>query len=387
MLAAAAAPFAPAEETPGLVKEKPADGRYVETDQGYMVPYKTTIPGSNVQFEMVPIPGGTFKMGSPDDEEDRDDDEGPQFEVQVEPFWMGKYEVTWGEYQEYMKLVDLFIAFRGYKMRLVTDENRPGAITAASNLYDPSLTYTNGEDPLQPAVTMTAYSARQYTKLLSSLAGQFYRLPSEAEWEYACRAGTTTAYPFGDDPDDLEDYAWYYDNSDETTQKVGLKKPNAWGLHDMLGNAAELVLDQHAEDAYKGFSGKTVKAVETIAWPKKAEPRCFRGGSYDSDPEDCRSASRFGTKGDKWKIEDPNEPKSPWWYSDEPSLCVGFRIVRPLRSATDEEKAKVWNAAAQETLDAANHRIKEGRGSWGLVDKDLPEAIKELRRRQAAEED
>ena len=92
------------ENTLGIVKEKPTSGRFVEIEGGYMVPYTATIPGTEIQFEMIPVPGGKFMMGSPEDEDDRRDDEGPQFEVSVEPFWMGKHEVTWLEYKKYMQL-------------------------------------------------------------------------------------------------------------------------------------------------------------------------------------------------------------------------------------------------------------------------------------------
>ena len=206
---------------PGIVKEKPAEGRFVETDQGYMVPYTATIPGTDVTFEMVPIPGGKFQMGSPEDEEDRRDDEGPQFEVTVQPFWIGKHEVTWAEYKKYMELDKHFKSFQQAKTRIINDENRQDAITAPSSLYDPSFTFEAGEEPNEPAATMTQYAAKQYTKWLSLLSGPFYRLPYEAEWEYACRAGTTTAFYFGDDPDELEEHAWYYDNSDELRHAVG----------------------------------------------------------------------------------------------------------------------------------------------------------------------
>jgi len=386
ILAASTARSALADQTPGLVQQKPGTGRCVKTDQGYMVPYTMKIPGTDVEFEMVPVPGGKFKMGSPESEDDRNDDEGPQITVQIEPFWMGKYEVTWAEYKEFMKLVDVFLDFKAYKMRLVTDENRADAITAPSNLYDPSMTFANGEDPRQPAATMIAFAAKQYTKYLSNLTCQFYRLPSEAEWEYACRAGSTTAFHFGDDPDELDDYGWYTDNSDETTQKVGQKKPNAWGLYDMHGNVAELVLDQYNEQWYEKLADKAIAKGKMIAWPTEAEPRAVRGGSWDDYPEDCRAACRRGTEGEDWKVEDPNEPKSPWWYTDEPSLCIGFRIVRPLRDATQAEKDKAWGAAVEEVLEAASFRISEGRGAWGLVDPSLPAAIKEVNKRKASEE-
>jgi len=383
-----AAPFGAAEEAecvPGLVKERPAEGPFVETDKGFMVPYTEKIPGTDAEFTMVPVPGGVFLMGSSEDEEDRGDGEGPQIKVQVDPFWMGKTEVTWAEYKVYMRLVDIFIDFKSYKLRLVDEDDETGAasvVSAASNLYDPSMTFANGEDPQQPAVTMTPFGARQYTKFLSLLTGEYYRLPFEAEWEHAARAGSKTAFHFGDDPEGLDDYAWHLDNSDETTQKVGQKKPNPFGLYDMHGNVSELVIDQYDEKWYEKLAEKAgdqpIPLTDAICWPTKYDGRVFRGGSYDDFPEDCRSAKRFVTEGDDWKVEDPNEPKSPWWYADEPSWLIGFRLVRPLNEPTAEMKVKTWEAANDWIADAAKHRISEGRGAFGLVDPKLPDAIKEL---------
>jgi formylglycine-generating enzyme required for sulfatase activity len=188
-----------------------------------------------------------------------------------------------------------------------------------------------------PAICMTQHSARTFCKWLSAKTGRYYRLPTEAEWEYACRAGTSTAYHFGDDPSQLEEYAWYYDNSDEKYHRVGQKEPNPWGLHDMHGNVSEWVLDQYIPDFYSQHAGEVVK--DPLAIPTKLYPRVVRGGSWDSDPEALRSAARQGSD-ESWSQQDPQSPKSIWYHTD--ALGVGFRIVRPLVEPSEEEKAAKW---------------------------------------------
>ena len=253
----------------GIAKEKPADGPAVKVDGGFMVPYTSTIPGTDISFDMVPVPGGTFKMGSPDDEADRNDDEGPQIEVVVAPMWVAKTEVNWAQYKEFMGLYSIFKEFEAQGQRKVDDKNLVDSITAPTELYDPSFTFEYGEDPEQPAVTMTQYSAQQFSKWLSRITGQQYRLPTEAEWEYAARAGTSTAYSWGDSADDIDDYAWYYDNADDGTLPVGTKKPNAFGLHDMHGNVAELIAGEYTEDGYAQYNtGKPINAIDVVKWPE-----------------------------------------------------------------------------------------------------------------------
>jgi formylglycine-generating enzyme required for sulfatase activity len=354
---------------PGLVAAPPSDGQFVKTELGYMVPYTATIPATEIKFEMIPIPGGTLQMGSSPEEADREEDEGPQVEVRIEPFWIGKHEVTWNEYKHFMQLYDLFKDFESRGVRKVTDDNRADAITAPTPLYDTTFTFVLGEEPAQPAVTMSHYAARQYTKWLSLLTQQVYRLPTEAEWEYACRAGTTTAYSFGEDATELDEYAWHYDNSDESYHEVGTKKPNPWGLHDMHGNVAEIVLDQYQADAYQTLAGKPQTFESAIKWTTKMFPHVIRGGSWMDEAGAQRSAARAETE--DWREEDPNLPKSPWWFTDEPALAVGFRLMRPLRRPSPEFLKKAWEVDNPTLQQAVEGRLTEGRGALGLVDPEL----------------
>jgi formylglycine-generating enzyme required for sulfatase activity len=288
-----------------------------------MKPYKETIPGSNVAFEMVPIPGGTFLMGSPEDEPKRQEDEGPQVTVKIAPFWMGKHEVTWDEY-------DIF-AF-SYDLRKKREagidpaqqsegERLADAITRPTPPYaDP--TFGMGRDG-QPVICITHHAAMEYCRWLSAKTGKIYRLPTEAEWEYACRAGTTTPYSFGDG--DIDEYAWYVENA-EKPQPIGKKKPNPFGLFDMHGNVAEWVLDHYRKDAYTLFARMQPADRPVILPDEKEYPYVARGGSWDDDPEMLRSAVRRASH-PEWSIQDPQRPQSIWWHTD--ATFVGFRIVRP----------------------------------------------------------
>ena len=226
---------------------------------------------------------------------------------------------------------------------------------------------------------MTQYSAKQYTKWMSGTTGDFYRLPTEAEWEYACRAGTSTAYHFGNDPEKLSEYAWFVNNTEDSgTRKVGLKKPNPWGLFDMHGNAAEWVLDEFVQNHYAKFTGQTVTSRQAIAWPKKPYPRIVRGGSWEMSAEQCRSAARFGSDNEVWKEYDPNVPLSPWWFTNDPARGVGFRLLRSPRKLTRAEKEKFWRIDNDSIESDVNNRLEEGRGVLGLVDPALPAAVRKL---------
>ena len=212
-----------------------------------MKAYVEQIPGTEVKFKMVPIPGGKFLMGSPAGEKGHAADEAPQHEVEIAPFWMGKCEVTWNEYEVFdvqpRHSAPQSVNQGGDRTRSARRRRHP----ADQTLYRHDVRHGQGG---YPAICMTQYAARTYCQWLSAKTGRYYRLPTEAEWEYACRAGTTTAYSFGDDAAKLGEYAWYIDNSDDSYHKVGKKKPNPWGLYDMHGNVAEWMLDQYAPDFY-----------------------------------------------------------------------------------------------------------------------------------------
>jgi len=379
-LMATLAGTARAADLPGLVDQQPASGRFVKTDRGFMVPYQTMIPGTDVTFQMQPIPGGTFRLGSPAGEKGHKPVEEPQIEVKIEPFWMGAHEVTWAEYKNYMSMHDLFKKLQAAKLHPVTDANKHLIVTAPSNLYDSTFTFKLGSEPNLPAVTMSQYAAKQYSKWLSGLTGQVFRLPTEAEWEYACRAGTSTAYSFGDDPAQLGDYGWFFDNSGERMHQVGQKKPNPWGLFDMHGNVGEWVLDAYTPDGYARLKDKGVVNWDgAIGWPKKLYPRVVRGGGFEDDAPGCRSAARRKSDDDDWREEDPNFPQSPWWFTSQPALSVGFRLIRPLAEPQLAERGKYWDADLAQLQEDIDHRIdNEGRGARGVASPELPDAIKRL---------
>jgi formylglycine-generating enzyme required for sulfatase activity len=164
----------------------------------------------------------------------------------------------------------------------------------------------------------------EYCRWLAKKTGKAYRLPTEAEWEWACRAGTTTALSFGDDPKQLGDYAWIEENSDERSHKVGEKKPNPWGLYDMHGNVAEWCLDRYKKDFYADSPKDKLTLLPFHPPTDGRYPYVARGGSWIDEPEKCRSAARrFSDK--SWLKLDPQRPQSIWWMTS--ADYVGFRLV------------------------------------------------------------
>jgi len=366
------------ENLPGIAQEEPTQGFAVKTEQGWMIPYDVTIPGTEIVFRMMPIPAGKFVMGSDDSESGRKEDEGPRRMVTVQPFWMAECEVKWEEYKLFMQLYRSLKEFEERRIRTVTDENKIDAVTAPTPLYEPDFTFEYGEDPKQPAVTMTQYASKQYTKWLTGITGQQFRLPTEAEWEYACRAGSSTAYSFGDDPALLDEYGWFSDNTDsEGTKTVRQKKPNAWGLYDMHGNAAEWCIDGYAPYA---DSQSPLNAAADWIRTDMPDPRVVRGGMWEFPAADCRSAARLGSNDLEWKAYDPNRPRSPWWYTTDPARGVGFRLLRPLNPLPRDEIEEFWKIDSEDIEFDVDDRIRGGRGVFGLVDKDLPQAILDLQK-------
>lgn len=282
--------------------------------------YEQAIPGSPVKFEMVPVKAGSFKMGS---KASRQADEQPEHDVTLSAFWMGAKEVTHDEFA-------LYLNDENYAENSDVD-----AITRPSRPYI-EMTLGMGKEGGFPANSMKQHGAIMYCKWLYEKTGIFYRLPTEAEWEYACRAGSTTVYPFGNDSSQLKDYAWYAANSGDRYQKTGQKKPNAWGLYDMLGNVQEWVLDQYSTDAY-AKSGKN--AADPVHTPTSKHPLVVRGGDYN-DPASALTSSNREQSDLVWNRRDPQIPKSKWWNADAP--FVGFRIVRPVKQPTKEEADKFF---------------------------------------------
>jgi formylglycine-generating enzyme required for sulfatase activity len=298
---------------------------------GAMKAYVETIPGTDIKFELVPIPAGSFVMGSPAEESHHAKDESPLHPVQIASFWMGAREVTWDEYEQFAFALDLKKKKRdGVDLQKQSDlEKKADAVTRPTPPYADE-TFGFGRSG-QPVICITHHAAMEYCRWLSEKTGKLYRLPTEAEWEYACRAGTKTAYFWGDDPARIEEFAWYVNNA-EKPMPIGKKKPNPWGLFDIHGNVAEWCLDHYIADAYKKSSADTPTLEPVVLPDAKEYPYVARGGSWDDDAELLRSAARR-VSNPEWSVQDPQRPQSIWWHTD--ATFVGFRIVRPL----DEQPA------------------------------------------------
>jgi formylglycine-generating enzyme required for sulfatase activity len=235
---------------------------------------------------------------------------------------MGKFEVTWDEYDLYWKTEE------GASEKDSGEEKKdpkkdPDAITRPTPPYDDE-TFAHGREG-QPVLCITHHAAMEYCRWLSKETGKAYRLPTEAEWEWAARAGTETAYFFGDDPAKLDEYGWYEKNSNDHPKKCGLKKPNPWGLYDVYGNVSEWCLDHYDKNYYATFA-LDKPALQPVDLPTPDRfPNVARGGSWADPAAACRSAARRGSDA-TWIKRDPQRPQSIWWLTD--ADFVGLRLVR-----------------------------------------------------------
>jgi sulfatase modifying factor 1 len=289
------------------------------------------IPGTRVSFKMLALPGGTFSMGSPADEPLRDPDEGPLREVTLSRFWMAETEVTWDEYLAFFRAT----GSQGRTEGKTVANQKTDAISGATPPWGaPDQGWGKGS---RPAITMSWHAANVYCQWLSKVTGKKYRLPTEAEWEYACRAGTKSPYFFEGNPKKLSaggflrkfigadtsviaSHVVYSGNSAAKTEEPSFVKPNPFGLKNMSGNVAEFCLDYYSADFYELDSVRV-----NPRGPARGQEHVIRGGSFKSDARDVRSAARDFTKTRAWLVTDPQMPKSIWWYSDV--IDVGFRVV------------------------------------------------------------
>ena len=307
---------------------------YISFGQDEFIEYNQYILDNNLNLEMRPIVGGQFLMGSPVNENNRLADEGPVHKVEVDSFWMAKYETTWDLYNLFTSR-----SFDNLQPKFSSNNEVNIDVDAVSGATTPyvEMSFGMGTDGF-PAISMTQLAAKKFCQWLSAITGNFYRLPTEAEWEYACRAGTQSSYSFGDDINELSDYAWFKDNSGNKYQKVGLKLPNNWGLYDMHGNVSEWTLDAYSSTTYLKSLQNLSKNPYTK--PLKLYPRVVRGGSWKNSHYRLRSASRQASS-KQWKKQDPQIPRSKWWHTD--AQFVGFRVVRPYLTPTIEEQNEYWN--------------------------------------------
>ena len=292
-----------------------------------------TKDGKRVSFEMALIPSGSFLMGSPVDEAGREDYEGPQHEVRLEPFYLCTKETTielfLAYYQETVSAKRDFIEVQEAKKDTEQQgKDEVDAITGPTPVYGDM---TMGYEETHPAMGMTWHNAMTFCRWLSMKTGKKYRLPTEAEWEYACRAGTTNIFGVGNDPSGLKDFAWYEANADSETNPVGKKKPNACGLYDMSGNVREWVFDFYSPTAYKEAAKKN-PAVNPKG-PKTGKVHVARGGDYSSSVEALRFAARSFEE-DWWRSGDPQIPKSIWWLPEMD--FIGFRVARSVTTGTQK---------------------------------------------------
>ncbi len=274
-------------------------------------------------LEMIYLPSGQFIMGSSGEDKRHEATELPPHEVEVSAFWMAKFEITWALFDEWI--------WAARHPDELPDAERKFFISHpfGTPWTDPDLRLEHHPD--YAAAGFTQYCAQQFCRWLSVRTGQTYRLPTEAEWEYAARAGTRTDWHFGDDARLIFDYAWCELPLKPGSYQVGQKKPNQWGLHDMYGNVAEWTLDGWSED-YREFAGKVTKDP-WVRRPARSRVGVVRGGDWTTMLLGTRSATRQrhdDTQANRWITTGFGD----FDVSDE-GRRVGFRVVSPQKADSD----------------------------------------------------
>ena len=307
--------------------------------------FTETVPGTRAFINMVAIKGGTFTMGSQEGDKFSREDEYPAHQVTVSDFYMAELEITWDQYWAF------------YSETMSEGRTKPETIYA--NNSRPDVDAVSGPTPpfgmpdqswgmgSRPAITMTHYAAETFCQWLRLKTGKDYRLPTEAEWEYAARGGTDSPYFFEGKPADYSEqgfwngifgadttcinrYAIYALNSKGRTQEPWRVAPNAFGLKNMLGNVMEYCQDWYAEDAYKQAGAAAVDPKG----PASGTDYVVRGGCYSDDASELRCAARRHSDYAAWLKTDPQNPKSIWWLSDMKG--IGFRIALPAATLRSE---------------------------------------------------
>ncbi len=279
--------------------------------------YDQKIGSSPVSFKMVTIPAGKFQMGSKSIM--ADGDETPVQEIELTSFWLGEHEVTFAEWDLYFN-----------DMSLPQSKVIDGVTRATPQYID--LTWGMGRDGTHPTNSMSQQAAMMYCKWLYAKTGFFYRLPTEAEWEYACKSGTSSTTI---ETEAMKENGYFKDNAEGKFHHVKEKKSNAFGLYDMLGNLSEWTIDQYDAAYYATMAHK-----DPITAPVTKYPRTVRGGSFQDNATQLRCSNRIPSDA-KWNQRDPQIPKSRWWLTD--AMFVGFRVARPLRQPSKDEIEKFYD--------------------------------------------
>lgn len=348
-----------------------------------MESYSEKIPGSEIEITWIAVPVGqkgypsSMRIGSPEQEPGRNEDEGPTWEITPEPFWIMKCEVTWDAF-------DLFREEYGILQQDRISSDSSEEKTWADAVSIPTPLWEQDSRPIleglgtkggYPVADITQFAAMQFSKWLSKKTGHLLRLPTEAEWEYAARCGQETAFSFGDDSARLSEFAWHFDNSEYDDpdlgypglgagyRKVGTLLPNRWGIHDLYGNVAEWTLDGYQAQAYAKRKDQKLTAQDAVNWPEKIWPAVVRGGSWQDDPEQCRSSSRLASTR-KWQKRDPQIPKSIWWCTD--AFHIGFRLIRPAKPFDGPQRW--WDPQVEPIQRQIKEGYKELRVPIGKVD-------------------